>query len=70
MTFLEILFRSIERSKVKFGAVEVSGLAAILAVIILSFTAIIYAPSVISKHSFAVIEATTDRPATIAGPRR
>jgi hypothetical protein len=55
MTFIQALFRTIERSKLKMGTVEMTGFAAIIASIIITLAAVSFIPSMLigvaSSHS-------------------
>jgi hypothetical protein len=45
MTFIQAMFRAIERSKLKMGAVEMTGFAAIIASIIITLAAVSFIPT-------------------------
>jgi hypothetical protein len=45
MTFIQAMFRTIERSKLKMGSVEMTGFAAIIASIIITLAAVSFIPA-------------------------
>jgi hypothetical protein len=47
MTFIQALFRTIERSKLKMGVVEMTGFAAIIASIIITLAAVSFVPGLL-----------------------
>lgn len=55
MTFTQALFRTIECSKLKMGAVEMTGFAAIIASIIITLSVVTFVPNIllgeVSSHT-------------------